>query len=721
MKTKVAPELVLAKMAALRTLNSGGFAHSGSGFLRAARFSGIRYGPEQQATCHPAAATLNALAWALEKDAEFVPMCADGKALDKKFYCHWMGIGRNDGPFGAVVARGLGEEVKLEDVRRGDLLTIWWRDSAPATPPAHVAYVFDAAFDSQGKTQAVQLFSAHGTGDTGPGISVFMDTAPMGEQIRGAKGSYALARDDLYDDRAFFETRGTWFSWREPSKVELVASAFRVESGRRIEPMAIVANINPARTRAVRFFSDQSPTPIEASTSELSYHHTTSSALADKGDAVAARGDPQARTELLLELGIPETRPQRHPDAKGKPVDEVPPSQKADLVPLLWHRQVQRQLAKLVGFGVIKTHPGEADGCMDDKTRAALKEFQTKKKLEAHGLPDPATRECLAKVLEKHVLAENEKADAGASGAQKRFASGRWEVGQALDTAIGLRILATTVGLPDGTKVFAEVLADGGDDVLTTEEGAVTAGKARFSVNAPRLAEFGTRFRLRLQAPDVEPFEPEHVLELLPTPERGGWADGRRIVRVALELFNQAPTRFLEETPVPWGDTAGADGPAPKAMAFVLECYKRVLGEARIDGVLGMKTAIRGQEVLVPFPASHLYYKDLLDIEVNARFTGDRRRIKAAFRRMKTRWKTIAQKMLHRKIEDFTPAHVVPGGILLWPVKSPQQVGHAALVVGAPSKGPGLRVVGATPKQGLVVHSLAPDELIGMVLLTWRR
>lgn len=722
MKTTVDPERVLAKLVALRTLNTGGYAHSGSGFLRAARFSGIRYGPEPEATCHPAAVTLNALAWALETEREFVPMCADGKALDKAFYAEWMGI-KGAGPHAAVIRRDIGRAVELEELRRGDLLSIWWKGQRPGEPIAHVAYVFDAAFDQQGKTQAVQLFSAHGVGKEGPGISVFMPGAAMQEQVSGEKGSYALTRADLYEDRAFFETRAAWFSWREPEELELIDSTFRVESGRRVEPKALITRLHPQRSLGVRFHHEPAPKSIAPDTSGLTYHHKTQALVVDKADAVEARRTAQGRDDLLVEMGVPETRPQRHPDAEGKPLDQVPASQKADVVPLRWHRQVQRQLGQLFAGKKIKTDPGPADGCLAARTRAALREVQQKAKLEADGQPSPKTRERIAQMLQKMQAEAQERADEQAAAAKHapRFVSGRWESGQALTSSVGVRALATTVGMAHGAPVFAQILPDGSDDVVLQLEEKVSSGKVRFSTLAQRLVPHGKRFRLRFKAAGVPDFEPEHRLELLPVPDKGLPPQAERLVQAALELYAQKPARFLAKTPVPWGDDPKADGPAPKAMAFVAEVYSKVLGPERILGVLGMKTTLRGTECFVPFPASHMFYKDVLDIEVNGRFSGDRRRVKAAFRRLKSRWKDIGRKLQHQRIDEDTDlGQTIPGSILVWPVRGPQSNGHAGVVVGSGSDGAGLRVVSAHPEQGLLTHSLAPAALVGMVLLTWR-
>ncbi len=722
MKTSVNPELVLAKLVALRKLNAGGYAHSGSGFLRAARFSGIRYGPEPEATCHPAAVTLNALAWALEGEQDFVPLCADGRALDKAFYAEWMAI-KGAGPHAAVERRDIGRVIKLEEARRGDLLSIWWKGQRPGEPIAHVAYVFDAAFDQQGKTQAVQLFSAHGLGQEGPGISVFMQGEALKEQVQGEKGSYALVRDDLYEDRAFFETRAAWFTWREPEEMELIDCTFRVESGRRVEPATLITRLHPMRTQAVRFHHEPAPKAIPPDTSSLTYHHKTQALVVDKADAVEARRTAQGREDLLVEMGVAETRPQRHPDAEGKPVADVPASQKADVTPLRWHKQVQRQLQRLFKAKKIKTDPGPADGCMAAQTRKALREVQQKAKLEVDGQPSPKTRERLAFLINKLQGEAQKRADVQAEAARQtpRFVSGRWESGQALTSSVGVRALATTTGMAHGATVFAQILPDGKDDVVLQLEEKVSSGKVRFSTMAQRLVPHGRVFRVRFVAAGVPDFEPEHRLELLPVPDKGLPPHADRLVKAALELYAQNPARFLAKTPVPWGGSATEDGPAPKAMAFVAEVFSKVFGAERILGVLGMKTTLRGTETFVPFPASHMYFKDVLDIEVNGRFTGDRRRVKAAFRRLKSRWLDIGRKLEHRRLgADFDPGQSMPGSILVWPVRGPQSSGHAAVVVGAGSDGRGLRVVSAHPEQGLRAHSVAPETLPGMVLLTWR-
>jgi peptidoglycan hydrolase-like protein with peptidoglycan-binding domain len=355
---------------------------------------------------------------------------------------------------GSVVALNLGKRVDSKQMRRGDMVGIDWHNGN-----GHATFCWNVHLNKNGEVDCFQFISSNGTSaNGGAGITIFRYPDVDPAYLEKSGGKYKKKRemfsgivDDPHAYPEYIQKPYWWFGLPGVKKGDLDLGTFGVPAKTiqisYADSMDVsVHQVHVARLHGVvppepylRADGGKTPEPRESANPA-----PLAKAKAKKADEGAARGG-QAKTEAVK---APPGQP--HPVQEeleghlqtlwktrwiskdpGDPSSVNDPESQAAIrdyqerymkgdVPKLGHAdpKTRARIAKAAASatampmvnaalhlaferGEIHSAPGTDPMRLDDATRAALKEFQKKKGLDADGIPGHETQEKLSAYMKE--------------------------------------------------------------------------------------------------------------------------------------------------------------------------------------------------------------------------------------------------------------------------------------------------------------------------------
>lgn len=271
----------------------------------------------------------------------------------------------------------LGYQIDPRDMRRGDLVGVDW---AP-TNGGHAVFVWDVHLDASGAVDCFTFLSSNGTSaGGGVGISVYT-WAPL-RFFDASGGKYTRKLSPTFADRPEYTQFGAWHALPPLHAKDIDTRTFNQPLSHGI----IDASSYNAKwkgpewvgsLRVVRFWGVAPPDRPHGNLfteADLAHHLTRWPAP----EPVCMGSSPPVEGRID---NIPPTPvPKSHPDpVKAVPPTPAPPQKPAQVLPHQHH--VEDALAELHTAKWIDVHPGEPTSVGDPKTKAAIKDFQTKFKV----------------------------------------------------------------------------------------------------------------------------------------------------------------------------------------------------------------------------------------------------------------------------------------------------------------------------------------------------
>jgi peptidoglycan hydrolase-like protein with peptidoglycan-binding domain len=359
-----------------------------------------------------------------------------------------------DTPVNAIVAYGLGVEIEPTEVRRGDLIEIDWMDGG-----GHAVFCWDVHLDADGNVDCLQFIGSNSQGGVTihgchgsrwlSGKNAKMEHHP-GEKpawVITERGTYAKAKDKIFVDEDEIVAQGDWYGL--PGITDIDVKTFRVKP-KHIRYSKKSKKKTFRKIRCGRFFYDGDP-PVPFCMKDgpaappQKPGHVDAPAVKVKGEDI--KKDPAAPKKV---------KPKKAKQEKDKPLElqrfvelslhqfydrlwiETDPGEPDDINDEKTQAAL-KELQKMFGIGVdgiigddtlkvvseqvgactsqsssqqllIELHqgkkldhdPGPADFRNNEKTRAAVEEFQKKESLKVTGVPDAKTQARLIEVVRGH-------------------------------------------------------------------------------------------------------------------------------------------------------------------------------------------------------------------------------------------------------------------------------------------------------------------------------
>jgi len=445
---------------------------------------------------------------------------------------------------GSVVALNLGKRVDSKKMRRGDMVGIDWHNGN-----GHATFCWNVHLNKNGEVDCFQFISSNGTSaNGGAGITIFrypdVDPAYLeksGGKYKKKKEMFSGILDDPRAYPEYIQKPYWWFGLPGVKKADIDLRTFGVPADTVQISYADSRDVSVHEVHVARLHGVTPPEPYLRADGgktpeprESAKPAPLTKVKAKKADEGAAKGG-QAKTEPVK---APPGQP--HPVQEeleghlqtlwttrwiskdpGDPNSVNDPESQAAIrdyqerymkgdVPKLGHAdpKTRARVAKAAASaaampmvnaalhlayerGEIRSAPGRAPMQLDDATRAAVKDFQKKKGLDADGIPGPQTQEKLSAYMREAAKSAPPK-DAPTKGPEAK--SGE------LPAAIQLCYFARNHGPPGGLvtlKVVASPGCDGktcsvalfrGDTELVKNAGQMTLahGKGSVDVEIPK-------------------------------------------------------------------------------------------------------------------------------------------------------------------------------------------------------------------------------------------
>ena len=361
------------------------------------------------------------------------------------------GFGAINDSAGSVVAFNLGERKKWTEMRRGDLLGLDWNN--PPNYTGHAAFCWNVHVNGAGDVDAFQILAANSAGHTGAGITVYtyanqvMDKAFLtntGGKYQKLKPMFTPILDDPNGMTEYTPYPNVWFGVPGVKKSQVDLESFGVDKSKVnfVESKSTAYSVGALRV--ARLFGITPPEPYlisgktvakaapavkppVATAASTKVSDTPAAARPPPKAAPAATQDFQADVEIALQA-LWNARWISQDPGNSKDVNDAQ-SQAAikdyqqkfmagQSPPQLGHAdpETRKRIARAAGSammmplvgaalqalyksGGLTTAPGDDVSKLDDKNRAAVKEFQQKNGLEVDGIPGPATQAKLAEAM----------------------------------------------------------------------------------------------------------------------------------------------------------------------------------------------------------------------------------------------------------------------------------------------------------------------------------
>jgi peptidoglycan hydrolase-like protein with peptidoglycan-binding domain len=357
------------------------------------------------------------------------------------------GFGAINDSAGSIVAFNLGERVPWTQMRRGDLLGMDWNNKEQT---GHAAFCWNVHVNGAGEVDAFQIIAANSAGHTGAGITVYTYAAQVMDKsfLSNTGGKYQKLKEMftpiLADPNGMPEytpTPNVWFGVPKVKKSQVDLTSFGVDAGKVNFVEAGSSAYSVGALRVARLFGITPPEPYLISGKTVPKAATVPPAppvakvTSKKADAppkppekaAPAAQDFQTDVEIALQLlwnarwisldpgnskDVNDAASQAAiKDYQQKFMAGAPPPQLGHADP-----ETRKRIARAAGSamtmplvgaalqylfknGQLATQPGDDPAKLDEKNRAAVKEFQKKNGLEVDGIPGPNTQSKLAEAM----------------------------------------------------------------------------------------------------------------------------------------------------------------------------------------------------------------------------------------------------------------------------------------------------------------------------------
>lgn len=398
-----------------RDNNAGGY---GSGVVHSIK-GWSKPSPKQVTSCSPFTATVIGMIFDQsnsESSTVYEPKYNNGRTpLPVAFYCLHNGfyfdgdIGKlrrrrfvekkwettaNDSA-GALLFFNLGYEIEPRDMRRGDFVAIDW-----ANGNGHATFCWDVHLDADGAVDCFEFLSSNGrVGKGGVGVTV-SNTTPAFFVKQESDGTYKKART-IFADGDWYLKYGKWICLPRVARTAVDRAIFRepVQLQQLVDSSA--GGYSASRLRVVRFWGVNPPEHPHGDL--LKPEAATQARTLGKENPPEPFAVGKCKPVEAHILDAPVTRVsgdslRNNPDAV-KSVPAKPAQQKKEHV--VAHQSfVEQALSELHAAGWIDRSPGKADSVGDNDTRTAVRDLQTKLKVQpVDGIAGPITRRALRQAL----------------------------------------------------------------------------------------------------------------------------------------------------------------------------------------------------------------------------------------------------------------------------------------------------------------------------------
>lgn len=392
------PDRIIQICEELRGRNTDGYVAGVGGMLANIKNApGLPIPPACNATtCSPFSATVIGVAFDPKYPRDdlggspYEPMFNGGtEALP--FHAFYSLHNANDSAIKSVVQYGLATEIDVKKLRRGDLLEISWYPKGGG----HIAFCWDVHLDDAGDVDAIQILASNGPS---PGVSIYGcrgapwlsgkngSAVPHTKEVLNKKTKQmetktysTLGRGDLQkiggkDAKIFVDDdeivhRGAWLGL-----LHVKTGSVRLDTFRKAPKRIIYANSEAYAfmgLRAARFhYTGDPPAPFcmkdGPPAPPKKPGHVDTPAVVVKG------------ADLKKDPGAPQKVPTK-------------PAKQEKNLPLEWQHGVEAALRMFHDAKWIESDPGKSENLNDAASKAAIKEYQRKFKLDDDGVVGPKT------------------------------------------------------------------------------------------------------------------------------------------------------------------------------------------------------------------------------------------------------------------------------------------------------------------------------------------
>ena len=386
-KLKGGPATIIKIAEGMRTVDTDGYLCK-TGFLWDVRFGGTPMKVTKAVVCSPFTGSVCGVAFDPEyprtDGKPYVPMFNGG--ADPLPYAFYTQHNDNDQPAQSLPAFNLGEVIKPEKMRRGDVVGIDW-----VPPPGakfgggHAVFVWDVHLNAKGDVDCFQMLGSHGSlaaGGWGYGVHISGCHGPRWFSGKPAKqgqhgtGSLSKAKDPVFVDEDEIVRDGTWYALPNVKVEDIKLDTFRVRPVNPISKKILLIKVG-------RFWYDE-PQPAPFCMKDGPPAPPPSPAVAGHAEA------PPITTIKKAEV-------KKDPDAIKKV--EPKPAKQDEKKPVAWQHDVELAMRDFFRAKWIDADPGESENINDAKSQAAIKAFQKKFKLDVDGIVGKFTKAMIKKQL----------------------------------------------------------------------------------------------------------------------------------------------------------------------------------------------------------------------------------------------------------------------------------------------------------------------------------
>jgi hypothetical protein len=297
---------------------------------------------------------------------------------------------------GSIVLYNLGYEIDPRDMRRGDFVGINWGNKG-----GHATFCWDVHLNDKQEVDAFLYLSANGYKKAGGGyggVGVSVGTVDPSRWVTKSGSKFTKQRT-IFEDHEDYIRYGAWMCLPAVKRQDVDLTTFK-------DPTPPKANIKDSTTprghyvaslRVVRFWGF--PPPENPHGNKLSGENEQIAHRLAKWPSppsyATGRGTP---SQGRIEKPPVKKQPKSDPDpVKATPPAEAP-QQKQQTV---GHQMfVETALKRLFDATWIDTDPGIPDNVADAQSKAAIKDFQAKWKLDPDGHAGKKTRAALRRAIE---------------------------------------------------------------------------------------------------------------------------------------------------------------------------------------------------------------------------------------------------------------------------------------------------------------------------------
>jgi len=334
-------------------------------------------------TCSPFTATVIALAFDPEYPRQdlpvkggdpYVPLFNGDRHDELPFHDFYQLHNGDNDPIGSIVKYKLGKEVDMTEMRRGDVLGVNWLDP---NRHGHAVFCWDVHLDENQKVDAFQYLGANQV-PWWAGVTIgycaykpWIKGNPKMDRKAGDPGiENARPPDPVFKDEPLVVQRGQW----------LVLPGVPVGS---VKPETFLV---PPDKGMIAYPKEGTYTVNNVRVGRLNYHDPLPEPYCMKKDgAPAATPAPAPKGHVSVQPIVISSAAVKK-DAQAPKKVAAKPAKQDPKTPAAWQLFVEQALQVFHRTQWIKSDPGEPDAINDEKSKAAIREYQTLFKLDVDGI-----------------------------------------------------------------------------------------------------------------------------------------------------------------------------------------------------------------------------------------------------------------------------------------------------------------------------------------------